>query len=70
MRLTTSCRMRVPIIGGQIEQLVLGGLKSMFAGEGEFTAGMGRRSSVTHAAGGDADAGNHRSQPYAGPTAG
>ncbi|MFN8072566.1 MAG: DUF2505 domain-containing protein [Mycobacterium sp.] len=38
MRLTTSCRMRVPIIGGQIEQLVLGGLKSMFAGEGEFTA--------------------------------
>jgi hypothetical protein len=38
MRLTTSCRMPVPIIGGQIEQLVLGGLKTMFASEGEFTA--------------------------------
>ena len=38
MRLTTSLPDAVPIIGGQIEQLVLGGLKSMFAGEGEFTA--------------------------------
>lgn len=38
MRLTTSCQMRVPIIGGQIEQLVLGGLKTLFANEGEFTS--------------------------------
>lgn len=38
MRLTTACRMRVPIIGGQIEQLVVGGLKMLFAHEGEFTA--------------------------------
>lgn len=38
MRLTTACRMSVPIIGGQIESLVLGGLKMLFAHEGEFTA--------------------------------
>lgn len=38
MRLTTTCRVRVPIIGGQIEQLVVGGLKMLYSHEGEFTA--------------------------------
>lgn len=38
MRLTTECRVRIPIIGGQIEHLVVGGLKMLFANEGEFTA--------------------------------
>ena len=38
MRLETQCRARVPIIGGQIEHLVVTGLKALFAGEGEFTA--------------------------------
>jgi hypothetical protein len=38
MRLDSSCRARVPLIGGQIEQLVVGGLKVLFAREGEFTA--------------------------------
>lgn len=38
MRLESACRARVPIIGGQIESLVLGGLKMLFAHEGEFTA--------------------------------
>lgn len=37
MRLDSSCRVRVPLIGGQIEQLVVGGLKTLFAREGEFT---------------------------------
>lgn len=37
MRLETVCRARVPIIGGQIEQLVVTGLKTLFAKEGEFT---------------------------------
>ena len=37
MRLESACRARVPIIGGQIESLVLGGLKMLFAHEGEFT---------------------------------
>jgi hypothetical protein len=38
MRLESACRARVPIIGGQIEQLVVGGLKMLLAQEGEFTA--------------------------------
>jgi hypothetical protein len=38
MRLTSACRVRVPIIGGQIEHLVVGGLKLLFTHEGEFTA--------------------------------
>lgn len=38
MRLTSACRVPVPIIGGQIEGLVLGGLKMLFAHEGDFTA--------------------------------
>lgn len=38
MRLTSTCRVRVPIIGGQIEHLVVGGLKMLFIHEGEFTA--------------------------------
>lgn len=38
MRLETFCKARVPLIGGQIEQLVIGGLKLLFAREGEFTA--------------------------------
>lgn len=38
MRLESACRARVPIIGGQIEKLVVGGLKLLFADEGEFTA--------------------------------
>lgn len=38
MRLTSDCRARVPLIGGQIEQLVVAGLKMLFAREGGFTA--------------------------------
>lgn len=38
MRLETVCTARVPLIGGQIEQLVISGLKILFAREGEFTA--------------------------------
>jgi hypothetical protein len=38
MRLDTACRAPVPLIGGQIEKLVLAGLKMLFAQEGEFTA--------------------------------
>ena len=38
MRLQTRCTARVPLIGGQIEGMILGGLKGLFAGEGEFTA--------------------------------
>ena len=39
MRLETLCRVKVPLIGGQIEQLVMGGLKLLFAEEGRFTTG-------------------------------
>jgi hypothetical protein len=38
MMLETTCTVRVPLIGGQIEQLVVNGLKTLFAMEGEFTA--------------------------------
>lgn len=38
MRLESVCRVRVPLIGGKIEQLVMGGLQTLFANEGEFTA--------------------------------
>lgn len=38
MRLETRCTVRAPLIGGQIEQLILGGLKTLFANEGDFTA--------------------------------
>ena len=38
MRLETLCRARVPIIGGQIEQLLINGLRTLFSKEGEFTA--------------------------------
>lgn len=38
MRLESTCRARVPIIGGQIEKLVMGGLQMLFAEEGQFTA--------------------------------
>ena len=38
MRLETRCRARVPLIGGQIEQLLASGLRTLFANEGEFTA--------------------------------
>lgn len=38
MRLATRCTARVPLIGGQIESLLIGGLKGLFANEGEFTA--------------------------------
>lgn len=38
MSLKTFCKVNVPLIGGQIEQLVVNGLKSLFAKEGEFTA--------------------------------
>lgn len=38
MRLETRCTVRIPLIGGQIEQLLVGGLKTLFASEGEFTA--------------------------------
>ena len=37
MRLETRCKVRVPIIGGQIEQLIVNGLQSLFAEEGRFT---------------------------------
>lgn len=38
MRLTSSCRVRIPIVGGQIENLVMGGLRMLFEHEGAFTA--------------------------------
>lgn len=38
MRMETVCRARVPIIGGQIEQLLMNGLQTLFSREGEFTA--------------------------------
>lgn len=38
MRLASTCRVKVPLIGGQIEQLVMGGLKLLLADEGEFTS--------------------------------
>lgn len=38
MRLETVCTARVPLIGGQIEQLLANGLRTLFAKEGEFTA--------------------------------
>jgi hypothetical protein len=38
MRLESVCRVRAPLIGGQIEGLVMGGLKMLFKKEGEFTA--------------------------------
>lgn len=38
MRLETLCTARVPIIGGQIEQLLASGLRTLFTREGEFTA--------------------------------
>ncbi len=38
MRLESTCQVKVPLIGGQIEQLVMGGLKLLLAEEGEFTA--------------------------------
>jgi hypothetical protein len=38
MRLESVCRARVPLIGGQIEQLVTSGLRTLFANEGKFTA--------------------------------
>ena len=38
MRMETVCTARVPIIGGQIEQLLMSGLKTLFSREGEFTA--------------------------------
>lgn len=38
MRINSRCTVRVPIIGGQIEALIVSGLKSLFATEGEYTA--------------------------------
>ncbi len=38
MEIETRCSVRVPIIGKQIESVILGGLKSLFANEGEYTA--------------------------------
>jgi hypothetical protein len=38
MRLETRCTARVPLIGGQIEGLLVNGLRTLFAKEGEFTA--------------------------------
>lgn len=38
MRLESVCRVRVPLIGGTIEALVMGGLKTLFTEEGRFTA--------------------------------
>lgn len=38
MRLQSQCTVRVPLIGGQIEQLIITGLRALFAEEGRFTA--------------------------------
>jgi len=38
MRIDSRCTVRVPLIGGQIEALIVTGLKSLFAREGEYTA--------------------------------
>ena len=38
MRLQNVCQSRVPIIGGQIEQLLSSGLRMLLTHEGEFTA--------------------------------
>ena len=38
MRMETLCQARVPVIGGQIEQLLMNGLQTLFSREGEFTA--------------------------------
>jgi len=38
MSLETVCAVRVPIIGGQIEQLLVNGLRTLFSEEGKFTA--------------------------------
>lgn len=37
LELQTLCRVKVPIIGGQIEQMVLTGLQTLFRTEAEFT---------------------------------
>lgn len=37
MQMDSHCTVRAPLIGGKIEQWVLGGLESLFAQEGEFT---------------------------------
>lgn len=37
LRLETVCRVKVPLIGGQIEGLIMGGLKMLFDEEGRFT---------------------------------
>lgn len=38
LELQTMCRVKVPIIGGQIEQWALDGLRTLFDTESEFTA--------------------------------
>lgn len=38
MRLEAQCTVRVPVIGGHIEQLMVVGLRNLFAREAEFTA--------------------------------
>ena len=38
MQIDTRCTVRVPIIGGQIETLIVTGLKSLFASEASYTA--------------------------------
>lgn len=38
MQIDTRCAVRVPIIGGQIEIMLVNGLKTLFANEGEHTA--------------------------------
>lgn len=38
MQIDTRCTVRVPIIGRQIETLIVTGLKSLFASEGKYTA--------------------------------
>ena len=37
LELRTLCRAKVPLIGGQIEYLVVNGLRTLFSTEGEFT---------------------------------
>lgn len=38
LELQTLCRVKVPIIGGQLEHFLVNGLRTLFSTEGEFTA--------------------------------
>jgi Protein of unknown function (DUF2505) len=38
MRLTSACKVSIPLVGGKLEDLILLGMKALFDGEEEFTA--------------------------------